>query len=150
MGSAIFTSCLPVVTAWMLVWKERLRGAAHAEVFLCWRNVWVLLPRRSWSADRHGWQNTAPCSRGEGFVWGLPSQLLAGPGFAVPAGCSAERRSRYPGFTPGAGWAGLAGGGHVCILSPKERPLPQHRAVMNKSGDKALGRELDRAPALLW
>ena len=103
MGSAIFMSRLPVVTARMLVWKERSRGSAHAEVFLCRRNVWVLLPPRSWSADRRGWQNTAPCSRGEGSVWGLPSQLPAGAGFAVPAGCSAACRSQYPGFPPGVG-----------------------------------------------
>lgn len=64
-GRAISVSRPPVVTAPMPVRKERLRGSAHAEVFSCRRNVWVLLPPHSWSADRHGWQNTALCSQGE-------------------------------------------------------------------------------------
>lgn len=156
MASAIFTSRLPVVTARMPVRKERSCGSAHAEVFLCRRNVWVALPPRSWSASRRGWQNTAPCSRGEGLAWGLPPPLPAGPGLAVPAGCSADgprcvRQSvprfgtRCVGGSHGQGWREV---GTAASSPRKNDPRPSPELFRGESGHKALGREPDRAPAL--
>lgn len=119
---------LPVVTARMLVWKARSCGSAHAEVFLCQRNVWVLLPPHSWSADRHGWQNTAPACGVKALsgVWlpcycqDLGLQRLLGAQLAALAECIPVSQLGLGGQLQ----AGLAGEGHFCILSQKNDPDP--------------------------
>lgn len=139
---------LPVVTARMLVWKARSCGSAHAEVFLCQRNVWVLLPPHSWSADGHGWQNTVPACGVKALsrVW-LPCFCQdLGLQHLLRAQLAALAES-IPVSQPGLGGqlqAGLAGEGHFCILSQKNDPGPA-RAVTGKPWHKALA----QAPASL-
>lgn len=114
----------PVVTVRMLVRKERSRGSAHAEVFWCWRKVWVVLVPPHWSADRRGWQHTAPCSGATASSGaGVPS-----PGQDPALRCLqdarltalAARRRWHPSFAPGVEWAvtGGSGGGGWTILHP--------------------------------
>lgn len=107
-----------------MVLKEHSCGSAHTEVFLCRRNVWVLLPLCFWSADRYGRQNTASCSGGKGFIWALSSGRTW---VSVPAGCSADcPQSLHPGFIPGVEWPilGKSGWGWTLLHPVPKRMIP--------------------------
>lgn len=150
-GRAISVPRPPVVTARTPVRKERSRGSAHAEVFSCRRNVWVLLPPHSWSADRHGWQNTALCSQGEALS-GVCHLGSARPGLQCwrmlsrCSGCVQELVSQLTAPC----WVGKVGWRWTLLHPVPRRVTPtQPRADLSRNRHKTLGCEPDQSQITL-